>query len=322
MNHFGLIIKIRNFDLKKKIWLESPAFRRSGLVFLAGLMLLLTAFWLEAQAEERFIEAGTGDVFKLRFRTLQPGEPVILFWKEKVSDYLRIIFLDNHYELKKDQSGPQFLILGIDLLQKPGEKILEVELWKGKEMPEKLSVGLEIASRDFPKKKLTVAPKYVSPPKEELERIKREAELLAHIYSLTTPEWLAEGPFILPCEGKLFPNFGQQRIYNNVPRSVHSGVDIAVPTGHPIKAANSGRVVLASDLYYSGKTVIIDHGLGLFTSYSHLSKILVRRGEIVTTGQVVGLAGSTGLSTGPHLHWAVKVNQARVDPLALLELEF
>jgi len=81
-------------------------------------------------------------------------------------------------------------------------------------------------------------------------------------------------------------------------------------------------VVLASNLYFSGNTVIIDHGLGLYTVYCHMSKLLVKRGAMVSRGQVVGLAGSTGLSTGPHLHWAAKINEARVDPLALLEIEF
>jgi len=106
------------------------------------------------------------------------------------------------------------------------------------------------------------------------------------------------------------------------PRSIHAGVDIAIASGQPIKAANDGRVVLASNLYFSGNTVIIDHGLGLYTVYCHMSKLLVKRGSVVSRGQVVGLAGSTGLSTGPHLHWAAKINEARVDPLALLEIEF
>jgi len=97
---------------------------------------------------------------------------------------------------------------------------------------------------------------------------------------------------------------------------------MAIASGQPIKAANHGRVVLASNLYFSGNTVIIDHGLGLFTVYCHMSKLLVKRGAMTDRGQVIGLAGSTGLSTGPHLHWAAKINQARVDPLALLEIEF
>lgn len=295
----------------------------------SGLLVLLVLstfflFWPQTAraAEIRVIEAQTGDVFELRYRQLQPGEPVALLWKNTVSDYAGVFFGDSSFWLKRDERPGQFLLLGLDVMLKPGERFLEIELWTGGQKTEKLTVSLEIAARDFPKKKLTVAQKYVTPPREVLDRIKRESELLALIYSSSSPDWLAEGPFVLPCEGKLFPNFGEQRIYNNVPRSVHTGVDIAVPLGHPIRATNSGLVVLASDLYYSGKTVIIDHGLGLFSSYSHLSKLLVKRGEMIKTGQIVGLAGSTGRSTGPHLHWAVKIYGARVDPLSLLELEF
>jgi len=177
-------------------------------------------------------------------------------------------------------------------------------------------------ARDFPKRKLSVDPKYVHPPREVQERIKREAEILAQIYGQISSEWLAQGKFELPCDGQLSPNFGQQRIYNNVPRSIHAGVDIAIASGQPIKAANDGRVALASNLYFSGNTVIIDHGLGLYTVYCHMSKLLVKRGAMVRQGEVIGLAGSTGLSTGPHLHWAAKINEARIDPLALLEIEF
>ena len=289
---------------------------------LSFIFLLLFVSSGSTFGETLVLRAQSGDTFELKFRKLQPGEPLIFNWLEKKSEALNIFFLDNLYQLKNEPGKNQFLLLGVDLAVKPGPKSFEITIWENGREKEKLSSHLEILARDFPKKKLIVDQKYVTPPREVQERIKREAEILAQIYSLTTKEWLAEGPFILPCEGNLFPNFGQQRIYNNVPRSIHSGVDIAVPQGHQVKATNSGRVVLASDLYFSGKTVIIDHGLGLFSSYSHLSKILVKRSELVTRGQAMGLAGSTGLSTGPHLHWAVKINEARIDPLSLLELEF
>ncbi|MBC7348390.1 MAG: M23 family metallopeptidase [Candidatus Aminicenantes bacterium] len=309
----------RGFGRSSKPEGQSPAGFLSSLFLLAVFSLILI---LPARAEVRQLEAQSGDVFELHYRQLQPGEPLVLVWKNQMAAYAGIYFGDSNYWLKKDEAKKQLLLLGLDVMSRPGEKNLEIELWAGGQPLEKLSVSLEVAARDFPRRKLTVDQKYVTPPREVLARIKREAELLALVYSTTSPDWLVEGPFILPCDGKLTPNFGQQRIYNNVPRSVHTGVDIAVPAGHPIKSINSGRVVLASDLYYSGKTVIIDHGLGLFSSYSHLSKLLVRRGEMVRTGQVVGLAGSTGLSTGPHLHWAVKIYEARVDPLSLLELAF
>lgn len=305
---------------------------------IAGTVRKKTIFWLAVfmavaaanvyfplaieAAEVQVIEAQSGDLFELQYRILRPGEPLVLVWKNQISEYAGIFFMEDNYWLKNKGENKPVLLLGLDVMAKPGHKALEIDLWSQGQKIERLVVTLEIAARDFPVRELTVDQKYVTPPKEVLARTKREAEILAMVYSVITPEYLAEGPFIMPCEGRLSPNFGQRRVYNKVPRSVHTGVDIAVPLGHPITASNSGRVVLASDLYYSGKTVILDHGLGLFTSYSHLSKLLVKRGETVQTGQVIGLAGSTGLSTGPHLHWAAKIHEARVDPLSLLELDW
>ncbi len=274
-------------------------------------------------AEFKTLTMTSGDVFEFKYRELKPGEPLVVVWKEKNSDVIEIKFMSGEkFSLKRRPGQPEFLLLGIDLSVKPGIHTLEISAYRQRELVSRTELQVEILPREFPKKELTVEQKYVTPPRQVQERIKREAELLAEIYSLSSPEWLAGSSFVLPCEGKLFPNFGQQRIYNRVPRSVHSGVDIAVPTGHPIKATSRGRVVLASDLYFSGKTVIIDHGLGLFSTYCHLSRILVKRGDLVETGQVIGQAGSTGLSTGPHLHWAIRINEARIDPLSLLELEF
>ncbi|MGB9863544.1 MAG: M23 family metallopeptidase [Candidatus Saccharicenans sp.] len=290
--------------------------------FIGFFLILLSAGGPAFSAETKTVSLATGDVLELRYREIKPGEPLVLVWKEKKSDFLDINFLKEKRRLESGSAQQPFLFLGVDLATSPGVYALEVSAWQKKQISGRAEIQLEVRAREFPKKELKVDQKYVTPPKQVQERIRREAELLAEIYSLSTPEWLAGSHFILPCDGKLFPNFGQQRIYNRVPRSVHAGIDIAVPVGHPIKATNGGRVVLASDLYFSGKTVIVDHGLGLFSTYCHLSRILVKRGEKVEAGQVIGLAGSTGLSTGPHLHWAVRINEARVDPLSLLELEF
>jgi len=290
--------------------------------FLCLIFYLAVYGALAARAEVIQLGARTGDLFELKARKFQPGEPLILTWLEKKSELATIDFRGEHYELKARLGQADFIFLGLDLGVKPGRETLHITLWSGRSEQDQIQAELEILARDFPKRKLSVDPKYVHPPREVQERIKREAEILAQIYGQISSEWLAQGKFELPCDGQLSPNFGQQRIYNNVPRSIHAGVDIAIASGHPIKAANDGRVVLASNLYFSGNTVIIDHGLGLYTVYCHMSKLLVKRGVMVRQGEVIGLAGSTGLSTGPHLHWAAKINEARIDPLALLEIEF
>ncbi len=137
---------------------------------------------------------------------------------------------------------------------------------------------------------------------------------------MITPRWLGEGSFILPCEGEVHPNFGERRIYNNKPRSPHSGVDISAPLGTPVKASNSGNVVFAGDLYFAGKAVIIEHGLGVFTFYCHFSEIKANRGHFVKKGDIIGEVGATGRVTGAHLHWSIKVFESRVDPFSFLSL--
>jgi murein DD-endopeptidase MepM/ murein hydrolase activator NlpD len=114
--------------------------------------------------------------------------------------------------------------------------------------------------------------------------------------------------------------FGTRSVFNGKSRNAHSGADFLSPAGTPIHAPNSGRIVVARPLYFSGNTVIIDHGLGLFSMLAHLSVIDVREGDRVSTGQVVGKVGATGRVTGPHLHWTVRAADARVDPLSLLAL--
>jgi murein DD-endopeptidase MepM/ murein hydrolase activator NlpD len=112
--------------------------------------------------------------------------------------------------------------------------------------------------------------------------------------------------------------FGTRSVFNGQPRNAHSGADFLSPAGTPVKAAGAGRVMLAKNLYYSGNTVIIDHGLGVFSLFAHLSRIDVAAGDTVTETQIVGLVGATGRVTGAHLHWTVRIAGARVDPLGVL----
>ncbi len=227
------------------------------------------------------------------------------------------------YELGSEEEGLQpFVLIGLDLGLSPGTYVFEVIIQAKDRQTEVLKKEFPLQPREFPVKKLWVREEYVTPPAAVQDRIKWEAELLQTILSVVTPQWLAEGEFILPHHGEIAPNFGERRIYNNVPRSPHSGVDISAPAGDPVRASNTGRVVLARDLYFSGKTVILDHGLGLFTYYCHFSRIKAKRGEVVKKGAVIGLAGSTGRSTGPHLHWSARLRETRVDPVALLSLSF
>jgi len=120
--------------------------------------------------------------------------------------------------------------------------------------------------------------------------------------------------FLLPAEGRLARRFGLRRIFNGEPRSPHSGLDVAVPRGTPIKASAQGRVLADDDYFFNGNTVFVDHGNGLISMYCHLDRIDVQAGDAVAQGQRIGLSGMTGRASGPHLHWSVVLNGVMVDP--------
>jgi murein DD-endopeptidase MepM/ murein hydrolase activator NlpD len=154
-----------------------------------------------------------------------------------------------------------------------------------------------------------------------LARVQAEREALqaALADSAGAPLW--RGPFRMPVEGgQPTGGFGLRRLINGQPRSPHAGYDWAAPVGTPVLAANAGRVVLVAEHFFAGRNVVVDHGLGLFTLYYHLDEARVAPGTLVTAGQVLGTVGATGRVTGPHLHLAVLLRGARVDPESLLAL--
>ncbi len=269
-------------------------------------------------------EAVRRPTVKLHYRALQPGEVIQVLLKESYSvREATARFLGKKYTFFKMKNSTEFLaLIGLDLGVSPGAYTLNISILYSDNSHETISPNIKVVSKEFPVKRLWVEEKFVTPPKEVQERIQRESEILQTVYDIYTPMWLGEGQFIIPSEGEIVSNFGERRFFNNKPRSSHGGVDISSPSGFPVNASNSGRVLLAADLYFAGKTVIIDHGLGVHTIYCHFSKILVKRGEFLNKGKIIGKVGATGRVTGPHLHWGVKLYGSRVDPLSLLNLKF
>lgn len=266
-----------------------------------------------------------GAPFSLTFRALDPGEAILARLRPD-SPFSRVAVslgsLTRILEAAAGHSaGSPAALLGIDLGAEPGELRLKAKCWRSDGTEVFFEWPLTVRRREFPQTRLQVAPAMTNPPAELLETIRRESALVAEILGRVSPEWLAEGAFQSPLpDFKPFPNFGQQRIYNKAVASVHSGVDIAAPRGTKAAAPNSGRIVLANKLYYSGWTVIIDHGRGVFTYCCHFDKLLVKRGDLVKKGQILAEVGSTGRSTGPHLHWSARILSARVDPFSLAAL--
>jgi len=214
-----------------------------------------------------------------------------------------------------------YATVGVDLDSRPGDHAVDVTFRYADGRTRVHREPIVVRSQQYPTTELKVEERYVELSPEDQARADREGAETKAIYDTFTPERLWSTPFAVPVEGaKDGRNFGHRRVFNGQPRAPHSGADLRATTGTPIHAANRGRVVLAKDLFYSGNAVFIDHGLGLFTTYLHLSRIDVKVGDIVERGQSLGLAGATGRVTGPHLHWGVRILDARVDPFSLVRL--
>lgn len=250
-------------------------------------------------------------------RSVQPGELVVLSISLPAPrEQLRVRALDHEVAAFADTPRSWRALVGIDLDTAPGAYAVEVDAGDGFAP----ATTLEVAPKEFPTRRLTVDENFVNPPRAVTARIAREAALLASVWKHPDAERLWSLGFVRPVPQPANSRFGTRSVFNGQPRTPHGGADFLSPSGTPIHAPNAGRVAIARDLYFTGGTVVIDHGQGVFSMLAHMSAIDVREGERVERGQVVGRVGATGRVTGPHLHWAVRANGARVDPLSLLAL--
>jgi murein DD-endopeptidase MepM/ murein hydrolase activator NlpD len=253
----------------------------------------------------------------MRSRSLAPGEIVVLTMTVPgPADRVRLEAFNEEIAAFRTGARTWRAIIGIDLDVLPGLHTVGIDAddhWKA-------SRELLVKPHDFPTRMLSVDDAFVNPPPEQQARIEEEAARLTAVWSASAPERLWAGPFVRPVPHRANSRFGSRSIFNGEPRNPHGGADFLSPRGTRVRAPNAGHVALAGPLYFSGNTVIIDHGLGLFSTLAHLSAIARAEGDLVAAGTIVGRVGATGRVTGPHLHWAVRANGARVDPLALLSL--
>ncbi len=219
------------------------------------------------------------------------------------------------------KEGIQRGLVGVDLEKAPGEYELKVtgQTASGEKIVCRAMV--EVKKGQFATEKLQVGKQFVEPNPEQIKRANEELQKLREIFDRVTPERLWDGKFRVPLDGVTSgSNFGKRRILNGNPGSPHSGIDLPGATGTPVHAAQRGRVVLAEELFFAGNAVVVDHGLGIYTFYGHLSEIDVKVGDTLEPGTVMGKVGATGRVTGPHLHWGLTVERARVNPLQIVKL--
>jgi len=235
----------------------------------------------------------------------------------------RAVLSDGKHEarMETDAAGTTLRALwGIDFESAVGARRVQVEAIGLCADTHQASWNLKVIAGKFPSQQLKVDPAFVEVPAAELERIASDREKVARVWAAASSRRLWDGPFRLPVDAEPRENFGARRIFNGKPRSRHEGVDLAAPAGALVTAPAAGIVALADELYFSGGTVILDHGEGLFTSYFHLSRIDVKVGDALAPGAILGAVGATGRATGPHLHWGARVNRSRVNALDLLKL--
>ncbi len=282
-------------------------------VQVAAALVLVAAASAFAQPPQPTLEV------KVTARGVAPGEVVRLdVTAPQPISALSIHAFEKDIATYRLPDGGRQALIGIDLDVSPGDVPVEISAtFEGGSVATRTET-LAVEAKEFPTRQLRVAPKFVNPPPSAQKRIDRERRQLGTLFRSITPVPQWQVAVVRPIEVSPVSGFGVRSVYNGEPRAPHCGADFASPTGTPILAPGGGTVVLAAPLYFTGDTVVVDHGVGLISLFAHLSRIDVKVGERVERGTRVGLVGATGRVTGPHLHWTVRLQGARVDPLSVI----
>lgn len=219
----------------------------------------------------------------------------------------------------RNGNGAFTALLGVDVEAKPAQVKLSLKALDDGGLQQQTEIPLTIKAKAYHKESFNVPPSFDQMTPETLAEIRREQTAFANAFSATAPERFWEVPFIRPVpQDASASSFGSRRIINGVARAPHTGTDLSAPTGTEVAASNHGRVVLVGNFFFAGGSVVVDHGGGLYSMYFHLSEFKVEEGAMVRRGEVLALSGGSGRVTGPHLHWGIRLNNTRVDPLDLL----
>ncbi|MGB0063788.1 MAG: M23 family metallopeptidase [Terracidiphilus sp.] len=287
----------------------------------------MAGVWLTAILAGSVAARGQAPAVTLTPAVVEAGSPELIRVTAPANATVEGNWLGRKIDFFRGRDGKAWYALaGVDVENAAGTSTLQikVQLSKGgtpRQNPIDLSQNVEIHEAHYRTGALTVAPEFVSPGPEEMKRIEAEIALKKQVFATSADEPLWSGDFRAPVDAPPTDSFGTRRTFNGKLASIHKGMDFRAAEGTEVRAGNSGVVVLARPLYYEGNCVVIDHGLGLYTIYMHLSRIDVREGQHVSTGQPLGLSGATGRVTGPHLHWAVRWQGTYLDPAKLLQMD-
>jgi murein DD-endopeptidase MepM/ murein hydrolase activator NlpD len=252
--------------------------------------------------------------------TVSAGSPVLLQIQAPRAVSIDADWLGRKVQFFRGANGAWFALAGADVETPPGPSTLAIHLHPASGPAQDSTQPVEIHAAQYRTTTLTVAPQFIAPGPADLRRIEADQKLKEKAFASSAPRPLWRGSFRAPVRAEPTDSFGTRRVFNGALDSIHKGMDFRARPGTSVRATNSGIVVLARRLFYEGNCVILDHGLGLYTTSMHLSRIRVREGERVAAGALLGLSGATGRVTGPHLHWAVRWQGASLDPAQLLGL--
>ena len=244
-----------------------------------------------------------------------PGGIAIVQLQQQNSTKPKVFYKKQRVMVRKNETHWE-AIVGIPLSAKPGIHKLTIQTSENKKTHKEFS----ISAKSYTEQRLTIKNKrMVNPYAKDMDRIIKEKKIIVDALKTWNEQEPESMNFILPVEGRFSSPFGLRRYFNEQARKPHSGLDVAAATGTYIKAPANGTIITTGNYFFNGNTVFIDHGQGLITMYCHMNKIDIKPGMKVKQGDVIGEVGETGRVTGPHLHWSVSLNNARIEPKLFLD---
>lgn len=246
---------------------------------------------------------------------------LLLLSKEDGKEYTKVKIASQSFPLLAHPRDEDklFTLLPISYYEQPSHKKLQV-FYRKNNVQYSEEISLDVVQGKYKKEVLEVESSKVKLSDKDKKRTTKEYAEAMKIYKTITPKSYINAPFKVPLDSFITSDFGKARVYNGSLRGYHSGTDFRAEVGVPIVASNDGVVVLAQERFYAGGSIVIDHGYGIYTTYYHLSKFLVQKGDVVKKSQVIALSGKSGRVTGPHLHFGVRVFGVQVDPLQFISL--